>query len=117
MSAERDEADGRIAYVELDSVELLNKALSVSRARHDTRNILMVSFRVQSSWVSLSASSRPSLNETEKVKWKLLLPSTSILHSCRIMLISDFNRVNGNERKDKKKELDHRETTYQSSHH
>jgi len=26
----KDRADGRIAYVELDSVELLNKALSVS---------------------------------------------------------------------------------------
>lgn len=35
----------------------------------------------------------------------------------RIVLILDFNRVNGSERKDKKKELDHRETTYQSSHH
>ena len=35
-SAERDGADGRIAYVELDSVELLNKALSVSQARQDT---------------------------------------------------------------------------------
>ena len=35
MSDERDGADGRIAYVELDSVELLNKALSVSSSQYN----------------------------------------------------------------------------------
>jgi hypothetical protein len=43
--------------------------------------------------------------------------SVSISDTGGLVLIADSNLVNGKEKKDSERDSDHRETTYQSSHH
>lgn len=54
-----------IGYVELDAVELVNRALAVSGIALSLHQRLTFSFLARSSWVSPSASCSPNQRKTE----------------------------------------------------